>query len=228
MCNFVEQKYFMATKKKLTSDSIITSYMEYVLENNSQPSSVYAFAKENKIKEIEFYEHFVNFDSLEQSIFKAFFDNAFDVLEKSTEYKTYDTRNKLLSFYYTFFEILTLNRSYVVYALKHKNNDFKKLKALVKLKKRFVLFIQHLDIELIDLSQVNFEKIQNKSLQESAWLQLLFTMKFWLEDSSASFEKTDIFIEKSINASFDLINISPLKSFVDFGKFLIKEKISMN
>ena len=151
----------MATKKKLTSDSIITSYMEYVLENNSQPSSVYAFAKENKIKEIEFYEHFVNFDSLEQSIFKAFFDNAFDVLEKSTEYKTYDTRNKLLSFYYTFFEILTLNRSYVVYALKHKNNDFKKLKTLVKLKKRFVLFIQHLDIALIDLSQVNFEKIQN-------------------------------------------------------------------
>ncbi len=218
----------MATKKKPTSDTIITSYMEYVLENNSQPSSVYAFAKENKIKEIEFYEHFVNFDNLEQSIFKAFFDNAFDVLEKSTEYKTYDTRNKLLSFYYTFFEILTLNRSYVVYALKHKNNDFKKLKTLVKLKKRFVLFIQHLDIALIDLNQVNLEKIQNKSLQESAWLQLLFTMKFWLEDSSASFEKTDIFIEKAVNASFDLIDVKPLKGILDFGKFLYKEKMQMN
>ena len=89
----------MASKSKPTSNSIIKSYMGYVLEHNSQPPSVYLFAKENKIKEIEFYEYFVSFDSLEQSIFKAFFDNAFDVLEKSTEYKTYDTRNKLLSFY---------------------------------------------------------------------------------------------------------------------------------
>jgi hypothetical protein len=56
----------------------------------------------------------------------------------------------------------------------------------------------------------------------------MLTLKFWLDDTSKSFEKTDIFIEKSINASFDLINISPLKSVVDLGKFLIKEKISMN
>jgi hypothetical protein len=218
----------MASKSKPTSNSIIKSYMGYVLEHNSQPPSVYLFAKENKIKEIEFYEYFVSFDSLEQSIFKAFFDNAFDVLEKSTEYKTYDTRNKLLSFYYTFFEILTLNRSYVIYALKHKHNDFKKLKTLVKLKKRFVLYIQHLDISLVSLNQGSLEEIQNKSLQESAWLQLLFTMKFWLEDTSKSFEKTDIFIEKAVNASFDLIDIKPLKGILDFGKFLFKEKMQMS
>ena len=218
----------MASKKKLESSTIIKFYMAYVLEHNSQPNSVYTFAKDNKFKEIEFYEHFVSFDNLEQSIFQAFFDNAFNLLEKSVEYKTYDTRNKLLSFYYTFFEVLTLNRSYVIYALKHKNNDFKKLKTLVKLKKRFVLFIQHLDITLVELNQVNLEKVQNKSLQESAWLQLLFTMKFWLEDSSASFEKTDIFIEKAVNASFDLIDLKPLKGILDFGKFLYKEKMQMN
>jgi len=218
----------MASKKKLESSTIIKFYMAYVLEHNSQPNSVYTFAKDNKFKEIEFYEHFVSLDNLEQSIFQAFFDNAFNLLEKSVEYKTYDTRNKLLSFYYTFFEVLTLNRSYVIYALKHKNNDFKKLKTLVKLKKRFVLFIQHLDITLVELNQVNLEKVQNKSLQESAWLQLLFTMKFWLEDSSASFEKTDIFIEKAVNASFDLIDLKPLKGILDFGKFLYKEKMQMN
>jgi len=218
----------MASKSKPTSNSIIKSYMGYVLEHNSQPPSVYLFAKENKIKEIEFYEYFVSFDSLEQSIFKAFFDNAFDVLEKSTEYKTYDTRNKLLSFYYTFFEILTMKISYVIYALKHKHNDFKKLKTLVKLKKRFVLYIQHLDISLVSLNQGSLEEIQNKSLQESAWLQLLFTMKFWLEDTSKSFEKTDIFIEKAVNASFDLIDIKPLKGILDFGKFLFKEKMQMS
>ena len=98
----------------------------------------------------------------------------------------------------------------------------------MKLKKRFVLYIQHLDISLVSLNQGSLEEIQNKSLQESAWLQLLFTMKFWLEDTSKSFEKTDIFIEKAVNASFDLIDIKPLKGILDFGKFLFKEKMQMS
>jgi hypothetical protein len=53
-------------------------------------------------------------------------------------------------------------------------------------------------------------------------------MRFWLDDSSASFEKTDIFIEKAVNASFDLIDIKPLKTVIDLGKFLFKEKFQMN
>lgn len=65
-------------------------------------------------------------------------------------------------------------------------------------------------------------------MKESAWFQLLITLKFWMDDTSASFEKTDIFIEKSINTSFDLMNTTPLKSLVDFGKFLYKEKMNLN
>ncbi len=107
----------MAKKKTISSSDIITFYMEYVLEHNAQPKSVYSFAKANNFEEIKFYEHFASFVALEQSIFKEFFDNAFSVLEKSEDYYSFDSRNKLLSFYFTFFEVLTVNRSYVVYAL---------------------------------------------------------------------------------------------------------------
>jgi hypothetical protein len=54
------------------------------------------------------------------------------------------------------------------------------------------------------------------------------TIKFWLDDNSKGFEKTDIFIEKSVNASFDILDTTPLKSVIDFGKFLFKEKINPN
>ena len=53
-------------------------------------------------------------------------------------------------------------------------------------------------------------------------------MKFWMDDTSKGFEKTDIFIEKGINTSFDLINVKPLKSLIDLGKFIVKEKIHWN
>ncbi len=50
-------------------------------------------------------------------------------------------------------------------------------------------------------------------------------MKFWMDDSSPALEKTDIYIEKSINTAFELMNVAPLDSLIDFGKFLFKEKI---
>jgi hypothetical protein len=218
----------MAKKKTISSSDIITFYMEYVLEHNAQPKSVYSFAKANNFEEIKFYEHFASFVALEQSIFKEFFDNAFSVLEKSEDYYSFDSRNKLLSFYFTFFEVLTVNRSYVVYALEHQKDHLKKMRSLGKLKQRFTLYIEHLDIPLFEINQETIEKVQTKTLKESAWLQLLFTMKFWLEDTSSSFEKTDIFIEKAVNTSFDLIDTKPLKSIIDLGKFLFKEKMQMN
>jgi len=218
----------MTKKKSINKTDVIALYMDHVLMHNHQPKSVYAFAKDNDFEESKFYGFFKSFDDLEQSIFKIFFDNTHTVLEKSKDYQSFDTRNKLLSFYYTFFENLTANRSYVVYALNKHKNSLRSLHVLVHLKNSFTHYIEHLGIKTIDLKQEQLDKIQNKGLKESAWFQLLMTIKFWLDDTSPSFEKTDIFIEKSLKASFDLIDITPLKSIIDFGKFLYKEKIHQN
>jgi hypothetical protein len=218
----------MAKKKSISSADIISYYMDYVLQHNAQPTSIYNFAKANNFEEQEFYKYFGNFNALEQSIFKEFFDNAYNLLEKNEDFKSFDSRNKLLSFYYTFFEILTMNRSFVIYMLKRDKDHLQKHRSLLKLKERFSLFIKHLDIVVFEVKEEKLEKAQNMSIQQSAWLQLMITIKFWLEDTSPSFEKTDIFIEKAVNTSFDLIDIKPLKSIIDLGKFLYKEKTHMN
>jgi len=218
----------MAKKKTISEKDIISYYMKYVLEHNEQPKSVYKFSKENDFEEANFYEFFASFEAIQKHIFKAFFDNTITALNKSEDYQSFDARNKLLSFYFTFFEILTANRSYVVYALEQFKSSFKNLSHLSELKKSFTHYIDDLDIETLDIKQEQIDKIQRRALQESAWLQLVLTVKFWLEDTSASFEKTDIFIEKSVNTSFDVLNIAPLKSVIDLGKFLFKEKMHMN
>ena len=217
----------MAKKKTISDKDIISFYMDYALEHNEKPKSVFAFAKANNFEESKFYTHFGTFEVLEKHIFKAFFDNTISVLNKSEDYQSFDARNKLLSFYFTFFENFTANRSYVIYALHQHKNSMKGLVLLSELKKSFTAFIDHLDIETIDTKQEQIDKIQARALQESGWLQLLLVIKFWMDDTSVSFEKTDIFIEKSVNTSFDILNIAPLKSVIDFGKFIIKEKMHM-
>ncbi|GAA4281696.1 TetR family transcriptional regulator C-terminal domain-containing protein [Gaetbulibacter aestuarii] len=218
----------MAAKKKISKNKIIDQFMAYVLEHNEAPKSVFIFAKNNDFEEAEFYKYFASFDALERSIFEAFFENAIKLLEKNEDYTIFDARNKLLSFYYTFFEILTANRSYVVYTLSKHKNTLKDLRILTGLKTHFTDYIEKLGIQLLDFKQDQLDKIQDHSLKESAWFQLLITMKFWMDDTSPSFEKTDIFIEKSVNTTFDVLDVAPLKSMIDLGKFLFKEKIKMS
>lgn len=215
----------MAKKKSISENDIISLYMDYVLEKHEKPQSVYAFAKANNFEESQFYSLFGSFEAIDKHIYKTFFTNTLSLLGKSKDYGGFDARNKLLSFHFTFFELLTANRSYVVYSLHKHKNRIKNLAHLSELKRAFTGYIDELEIETLDIKQDDLDKIKKRALQESAWLQLVLTIKFWLDDSSTSFEKTDIFIEKSVNASFDVLNVAPIKSIMDLGKFIFKEKI---
>jgi len=218
----------MATKAstKMTKDKIIGMYMDFVLEQEAHPKSVYKFCKGNKFEEDDFYKFFGSFDSLRKGIWTAFFENTMNLMQKNKEYDSFSNKDKMLTFFYTMFELLTLNRSYVLFTLDgnlkmlDKMGDLKDLRTHVK---RFAT-------ELID--EANAEKTLKITKQsprifsEGAWVQFLFLLKFWMDDSSAGFEKTDLAIEKSVTTIFDVFDNTPLDSIIDFGKFLYKENLA--
>ena len=218
----------MARKKNIKKEDIYSFYMEYYLENGEAPKTVYQLSKMYNFNETQFYEFFGNLQAIEKSIFESFFDQTIDLLSKSEEYAEFNGRNKLLTFFYTFFEILTANRSYVLAIMDQEKNSPVLLKKVSFIKSKYFEFIETLEIEKLDLKNAKIEKIMGRSLDESLWVQFILCFKFWMEDDSAGLEKTDIFIEKSVNTGFDLLNIQPLKSVLDLGKFLFHEKIHMN
>jgi hypothetical protein len=217
----------MAKKTKINKENLVALYMDAVMDHNEVPQSVYSFAKMNHFEESEFYRFFGSFEALEAAIYELFFEKTMKTLDKSKEYKDYDAMNQLLSFYFTFFGNLTANRSYVSKSLQMEMGGLNQMKKLKTLRKKFLNFIDELDLGVIDIKNKRIDDIKDSVVNESYWIQMLVTLKFWLDDDSADFEKTDLFIEKSIAASFELANTKPLKSVVDFGKFLFKEKISM-
>lgn len=216
----------MATKKTtMTRDKIVSMYMDYALENMDRPKTVYQFTKQNNFSETEFYRFFGTIESVEKEIFKIFIEKTIDLLQKDKEYDNYDMKSKMLSFYFTFFELLSANRSYVIMSLKSHKNDLKNLIKLSSMRTIFKNFVSENISDDFLTQQEKFQNFQKKTIQETSWIQLLFTMRFWLEDSSPSFEKTDIYIEKSVRATFELMNIAPIDSLIDFGKFIFKEKV---
>ncbi len=216
----------LVKETKVTQDQLIRLYMEYVLEHEKMPKSVYKFCKDNNITEAQFYDFYGNFDGLKKDIWTKFYDNTMLVIEKSPEFDTFSTREKLLTFYYTFFELLTANRSYVLYTLTENAEMMKNLDQLKGLRRKVKGFANELIREGNEDKSSKILKQSETIFSEATWVQLLFIIKFWMDDNSAQFESTDVVIEKSVNTVFDLFDNTPLESVLDLGKFLWKEKMA--
>ena len=214
-----------AVKKEVSRSTIVVDFMEYVLENDF-PKNVYAFSKACEFSEAEFYNFFGSIDGIKKAIWVDLFNHVEELLFKNEEYSNYASREKLLSFYFTFFELLTANRSYVLFALKEGKNKLESLKQLSDLRKNVVEFGKALVEADNENQNLKFLKKPVSIVSEATWLQFLFLLKFWMNDDSQGFEKTDVAIEKSVNTVFDVLDNTPLDSIIDFGKFLWKEKMA--
>lgn len=215
-----------AAAKKPTEENIISAYMNFVLEHETVPTSVFKFCKENKIKEEEFYKLFGSVGGIQKAIWDLFLDNTMKLVSKNKEYHEFSSQDKMLTFFFTFFEMLKLNRSYVLFVLNEDKNPLKNLKQLKGVRTGIKNFAKELIEE--DNSEKSSKITQHNPglFSEGAWVQFLFILKFWMEDTSADFEKTDIAIEKSVKTIFDVFDNTPLDSIIDFGKFLYKENFS--
>ncbi|HBR53981.1 MAG TPA: TetR/AcrR family transcriptional regulator [Flavobacteriaceae bacterium] len=212
--------------KSVTRNQIITAFMEQVLVEEKLPKSVFKFCKENNMSEAEFYNFFGSFDGLQQEIWNSFFDHSMQLAHKNKEYETFSNQEKMLTFFYTFFEMLTANRSYVLFALTEQQDLMKNMKQLKGLRNRIKEFAGDLVADANSEKQLKILKQPVSVFSEGAWLQTLFILKYWMEDNSPNFEKTDMVIEKSVRAIFDVFATTPLESVLDFGKFLWKEKMN--
>lgn len=213
------------SKKKMIDDNfIISKFMDQVLNKNEEPKNVFLFCKEHKISEADFYTFFGSIEALKQQIWLKFFENAIEIMEKEEAYGAYSNKNKLLTLYFTLFELFTANRSFILFLLPNNKEALKNLKGMSLLRKDFKAYIVNL---LESGNSEVFKKpamLTNPIISEGAWIQFLAILKFWIDDTSKSFESTDILIEKSVNTVVDLLNTKPLESLLDLGKFLWKEK----
>lgn len=214
----------MAAKaNKITVEALISMYMDYVLEHEAMPKSIYKFCKVSKIKEEDFYLFYGSLDSLQKGIWEQFFKNTVQVMEKNEAYEGFSNKDKMLTFFFTFFEILSLNRSYVLFVLDLEKNAMKNMGQLKGLRKHIKHFAKDLIEDGNAAKNLRITKHNPQLFSEGAWLQFMFILRFWMKDDSARFEKTDMAIEKSVNTIFDVFDNTPLENILDFGKFLYKE-----
>lgn len=217
----MENKRKNPTKSKTPNQARIKElYREYLLMEDKKPSSVFVFCKKIGIKESEFYKSYSSFESIEKAVWSDHFKNVTSRLAGDEKYATFSVKEKILTFYFALFEAFKMDRSFLILQLKSWKNP-----ATVP------AFLKNFHQLLTDWSKVVIEEgIQSGEIAKRPyvsqyydhllWMHFLFVLKFWSQDESEDFEKTDVAIEKSVTLAFDLIGKGILDNAVDFGKFL--------
>lgn len=214
--------------KEINKEKILSIYGDYILSNGEKPKNIYLFAKENDFEEENFYQYFSGFEQIEKEILNHFFTKSLELCEQTENWNEMTSKEKLLNLHFTFFENLTMNRSLVLMILGETKR--KEWIILQELRKNFLEFTKQLTFENLEILEKAKESIKNfneKTREEALWLHFISIIEFWKKDQSPSFEKTDLYIEKTIDTGFEFINNEPLKKVMDLGKFLWKEKFKV-
>lgn len=211
-------------KPAITADSLLDSYIDFVLTQGKRPANVYLFAKENGLEEQEFYRFYSGFSQMEREFLREIFRRTVELCTKDENYFLLSAKERLLNFYFIFVENLTLNRSFVLFLLENGRHSSD---ILLGIKSDFLTFTESLPLQQLPMMEkfsANLQEVSYRSQKEVLWKHFLAVVVFWRRDSSPQFEKTDLFIEKSVDAGFTLADVEPIKKVLDLGKFLWKEK----
>ena len=209
---------------KVTPSKIVQAYIDYLLEEGHQPSSVYQFAKSIKIKEEEFYDHFSSFEAIESGWMATLFESVTEELANDEVFQAYSAREKYMAFLYAWVEKCRSNRSFLLLLSASSKMPNPLPTGFSSIKKHFRDFADSIVREGLDTQEVKQRPILSDRYADAMFLQFAFVHSFWLKDSSKGFEKTDAAIEKSVHLAFDLMGQSAFDSALEFGKFLFQQK----
>lgn len=205
-----------------TKDRLQEAYIEHVLHHGEQPKTVYLFAKDNGITEEEFYTHFGSFESIDIRIWKSLMSDTIREVKSQEVWPEYTSREKALSLFYAFMELLKGKRSFITFSLRNAKNKIGLSNLFEGMKHEFELFSAEIIQEGLESGELTDRPFFAGKYKDALWVQLGLVINFWLKDTSAGFDKTDEAIEKGVNVTYNLFQRSPIDELFEYGKFLAK------
>ena len=200
---------------------IAIKYLEY-LEEYGAPTTVSEFCHAIDLQEEDFYRHFDNIQQVKTEVWSLFFHSTFQILMEDNSYPEFSMKEKLLSFYYTQIQVLEENHTFV--HMEKQSWLDPNPQVMSQYRKSFKEYVARLIEYGFEQNEIADRKYLSDVYVEGFWLQLLFVIRFWVQDQSRDKEATDAAIEKAVHLSFELITCGPLEAFFDFAKFIVQHK----
>ncbi|PIQ29117.1 hypothetical protein COW36_18005 [bacterium (Candidatus Blackallbacteria) CG17_big_fil_post_rev_8_21_14_2_50_48_46] len=207
---------------KLQTRQILDDFVSASEQAGALPVSLNSFAQAQGYAPEALKAKFASVLEIEAAIYHFFFEETLRLLAEDAAYAEYGTQERVLAFYYTLFELLSANRDYVLLSLQKGWSPLQNIPKLKPFRQAFLSHFAELLSDLLFLPEP-FKNMQAQVLSESAWLQFLSILGFWLYDRSSEKERTDVLIEKTVAADFEVLNHLNWRHTPDLLRFWLEE-----
>jgi AcrR family transcriptional regulator len=206
-----------------SNHALIAAYKRLALEKGILPVSKKEIAHAAGLEVEDFLTAFPSLEALQEVVWVQYLRETLEALETSEAYASYSVREKMLAYYFTFFEQLEAEREFVQLfepkmGVWNYNPTF-----LIAFKKAFLAFVEELIKEGLETQEIAERLMLGSEYGGWHWPQMLFLLNKWIEDKSEAHALSDEAIEKAVNLGFDIMGRNVLDSAFDFGKFILSK-----
>ncbi|MFY8215934.1 MAG: hypothetical protein ACOVMP_04960 [Chthoniobacterales bacterium] len=201
-------------------ERIIEHYSHHLREHGHPPQSVFRFCKDLEITESEFFRTFGSLEAVESALWQKMIERVIESVSNGAEWESFGSRQRTLAFLFAFLESSLELRSLLL-VRKEVFRPFCRSHAIAGFAAAHKRFMTDVIDKGRETGEVAERGVLTGFYPEVFLTHLLAVIEFHLADTSAGFERTDAFVEKTVNLAFDVIRTQAVDSAFDLVRFLI-------
>lgn len=201
-------------------ERILELYIHHWREYAKAPESVYRFCTDLEISEKDFFQIFSSFDAVDDAYWKKQIDDVIWAVSSRVEFDNFNARQKMLTFNFAYLEKSLEIRSLFLLRFS-KLNPTCRPSWLKGYESSFHAFAQLLLNQGMQSGEIASRSTLSRAYPSALYLAFRSAIQYQLKDTSAHFEKTDVFVEKTFTLAFDLMATQAIDSAFDLAKFLL-------
>ena len=216
------------TKSKASSgvskvrQSILDAYIAQLQKTGKAHVSVHSLCLDLKIREKEFYGEFPSLSAVEKHFWKEWIERIIDAVSSGKEWGAFSAKEQYLAFLFAFAGEALDHRSLL-------EQRFAKLTLLCSpdtldgLKSSFKDFAVGIIARGMESGEIAHRGPLGNVYPEVFYIHWRSVLEYFLKDESTRFERTDAFIEKTVELAFDLLRTQAVDSAADLIRFLLPQ-----
>lgn len=194
---------------------IIDAYKE-MLVSGEQDITTYTLAKRVGITEKEFFQYFNSADDVGRHIWLNLGEEVMEALNNSELYNSYPPRQKLLSYFFTFFELAVNERTFI----KH---TWQRPEVTKKYREAFESYMSDIIQEGIATEDIKERLSLSNYYPKALWTLHSRLLNFWMHDTSDKFVQTEKAIEVYSRLPLELMGPNLFDSIYESVRFEVQQ-----
>lgn len=195
-------------------DKIIQAYKEMVITGEENINS-YTISKSIDISEKDFFEHFSSSEDIGRKIWGNMAEEVIEKLNGSEEFGQYSAREKVLAYYFTYFEVAVEHRTFI-------EKTACKTTLQRSYRDNFKEFIGDIVQEGVAMDEIVERLSLSNYYPDMLWALHLRLLHYWLNDSSEHFVDTERAIEIYTKVPLQLMGHNLFDSVFETAKFQLE------